>query len=320
MPGLRIRVALVLSALAAVGLTLVPAAVGQETPSLPDCPPGTAPLTPPTPQVSGSPRFPDRVIAGRPFTIEYDTALGVIVQDTLAPPGTAFDSDDPTGLTVTPTVPVPGLAVFTVRYYASSGTPACVQSTSFTVDVELGDPLPTRIGAAEGPTRFIARLLRLPRAGILTNGAPVAGLLWPCTAATALVPVVAELRVERNLRRRPSASSPLTTLTLPDPCGANAFAPGPVASLRYRLVFDDTRGLVVEHRRRQGARYWLRIAQGGRPLGQLRYYVAFRAARGRFAQTWVMAPEAAFERARCRRPPPSTPLGFRTFPLPPCPR
>ncbi|MCV4698512.1 hypothetical protein OFB92_35910, partial [Escherichia coli] len=79
---------------------------------------------------------------------------------------------------------------------------------------------------------------RLPRVGILTSGAPVAGMLWPCAEATAVVPVVAELRVERNLRRRPSASSPLTTLTLPDPCGRDSFAPGPVASLRYRLVFD----------------------------------------------------------------------------------
>lgn len=320
MPALRIEVALVLAAMTAAALALASAAMGQGMPALPDCPSGTAPLTPPTPRVEGSPRFPDRVIAGRPFTIEYDTTLGVAVQDTLGPPGTTFDGDDPTGGLVTPTVPAPGPAAFTVRYYALSGTPACVQSTTFTVDVELGDPLPARIGAAEGPTRFIARLPRLPRVGILTTGAPVAGLLWPCTVATALVPVVAELRVERNLRRRPSASSPLTTLTLTDPCGADAFVPGPVASLRHRLVFDDTRGLVVEHRWKKGARYWLRITQAGRLLGELRYYVAFRAARGRFAQTWVIAPEAAFERARCRRPPPSTPLGFRTFPLPPCPR
>lgn len=314
MPASRIRVTLVLAAMAVAAVALAPSAAGQGAPSLPDCPPGTATLTPPTP------RFPESVIAGRPFTIEYETVVGVIVQDTLAPPGTAFDADDPTGVTVTPTVPAPGPAAFAVRYHSSSGTPACVQRTTFIVNVAIGDRLPARIGAAEGPTRFVTRLPRLPRAGILTTGAPVAGMLWPCTEATALVPVVAELRVERRPRRRPSASSPLTTLTVPDPCGADAFAPGPFASLRYRLVFDDTRGLLVEHRRRQGARYWLRITQGDRLLGQLRYYVAFRAARGRFAQTWVVAPEAAFERARCRRPPRSTPLGFRTWPLPPCPR
>jgi hypothetical protein len=101
-------------------------------------------------------------------------------------------------------------------------------------------------------------------------------------------------------------------------------APAPGATLRFYGDPDVDAGertLAVQHRFKGGARYWLRITQAGRLIGQLRYYTAFRAQRGRFAATWVIAPEAAFEAARCRRPrreDPQTPLGFRKFPIPPC--
>ncbi len=320
-----VRIALAGLLAAACWATLAGGAAGQAT-SVPACPPGSPALPAPTVSVSGSPATPERVVAGRSFTVEYD-ARDVVVQDTLGPPGTTFASNDPTGGLISPTVPAAGPAVFTVRYYDINATAAaaCTQSTTFTVNVELGDLISARIGYSEGPTiKLIGKYARLPRRGDLTGGAPVAGLLFPCTDTTARVPVVAELRIERNLRRAPSVTSPLTTLTLPDPCGpkpSTALARG--ARIRHANIFDSSWTVAVEHRLTGGARYWLRITQAGRLLGQLRYYAAFRPAATRFAEVWVIAPEAAFERARCRklsRGDPTNPLGFRKFPIPPCPR
>jgi hemin uptake protein HemP len=294
--------------------------------SAPPCAPGTPPLPPPTVNATGDPSSPERIVAGRPFTIEYDSRE-VVVQDTAGPPGTTFSSNNATGELIGPTVPTPGTAVFTVRYFAIGATAAtaCTQSTTFTVNVELGDLVSARIGYAEGPTiKLIGRFDRLPKRGALTGGAPVAGLLFPCTDTTARLPIVAELRIERNLRTKPSVASPLRTLTLPDPCGPKpsaALARG--ARIRHANIFDNTWTVAVEHRFGKGARYWLRITQSGRLLGQLRYYVAYRPQARRFAEVWVIAPEAAFEQARCnppRRGDPTRPLGFRKFPIPPCPR
>jgi hypothetical protein len=323
--AIRLPIALVPAVLAAAAMSAAGPGHGQAP--LPDCPPGTAPLPAPAPTVEGSPASPGRVVAGRPFSIRYETDLNVIVQDTLAPAGTTLD--DPGGIEVSATVPAVGVATFTVRYYSSRPQGTCAQSLSFPVAVEGGDPLPARIGYSEGPTiRQAVTLRRLPLRGDLVAGAPVVGMIWDCSATTAKVPVVAELRAERALRRSPSPASPVATLTLADPCGvkaASAAAPG--ALLRYSGTStsedDDSRTLAVEHRLKSGARYSLTVAQAGRLLGRLRYYVAFRAQRGRFAAVWVIAPEAAFEAARCRRPPrgdPRAPLGFRKFPIPACPR
>lgn len=323
MPCRRLALALLVAGAAAAGLAQTAAGQGF---SPPPCPPGTPPLTPPTVRFEGSAAT-SRVIAGRPFTIEYDTAIGVIVLDTVAgAPGTTFDGPAD-GVSASPTVAAPGPAPFTVRYYSADARPGqeCTQSLAFTVPVELGDLIRARIGSSEGRTiKLIGKYDRLPRRGDLTGGAPVAGLLYPCTDTTARVPILVELRVERNLRTKPSAASPLTTLTLPDPCGpkpSTALARG--ARIRHANIFDGTWTVAVEHRIAGGARYWLRITQAGRLVGQLRYYAAFRPAASRFAEVWVIAPEAAFERARCTRPrrgDPTQPLGFRKFPIPPCPR
>ena len=74
---------------------------------------------------------------------------------------------------------------------------------------------------------------------------------------------------------------------------------------------------------KKGARYSVRITQAGRLLAQARFFTAFRAARGSFPPIWVIAPEAAYEAARCtppRRGHGGPPLGFRKWPIPPCPR
>jgi hypothetical protein len=311
----------------AVG-ALAPGAAGQGT-SFPECPPGSPPLPPPAVDVSGSPAT-ERVTAGRPFTIEYDAPIGVIVQDTLGPAGTTFLGNDAGGSSLEPTVPAAGPAGFTVRYYSADarrGT-ECVQRLAFTVPVEVGDLLPARIGYGLGDRIGRGeRYVKLPRKGILANTNVFAGLSWTCSETTALVPVVAELRGGRDLRRAPSPTSPLARLAIPDPCQLKDAAAGvPGAVLRFdggSAVDEGDRALAVEHRRKTGARYWLRITQGDRLLGELRYYVAFRPAARRFSAVWVLAPEAAFERARCRRPrrgDPTIPLGFRKFPIPPCPR
>jgi hypothetical protein len=80
----------------------------------------------------------------------------------------------------------------------------------------------------------------------------------------------------------------------------------------------------VEHRFKRGARYRLRITQADRVLLQLRYYVAFGRKQTMFVQkAWVIAPEAAFKAARCRKRAPGDardPLGYQNYPIPPCPR
>jgi len=265
--------------------------------------------------VKGAPGSPGRFVAGRPFSIEYGGES--IVEETAGPPGTTFASNDLLGATVT--VAAPGPNVFTARYH--DDPPGCSQTFSFTVDVELGDLLSPRSGYAEGLVTEIPRLERVPRKGALTLQAPVTGIQFVCTDTTARVPVVVDLRVERNLRRAPSAASPGATMTVSDPCGppgSTVLAPG--ARLRY--VKEEV--VAVEHRFRKGARYWLRIAQADRVLFQLRYYVAFGRKQTMFVQkAWVIAPEAAFQAARCRklgRYDTRVPLGYQNYPIPPCPR
>jgi hypothetical protein len=310
MRGTPLRIALVLLAVAAAGGALASTAAGQV--SYPACPPGTPPIPPPTVAVKGDPSAPGRIVAGRPFQIEYGGEA--IVQETAGPPGTTFSSNDQLGATVT--VAAPGPAVFTARYY--DDRVGCSQAFSFTVNVEVGDLLAPRSGYAQSPSTFA----RVPRKGVLTGAeTPVVGILFICRDTTASVPVVADLRVERNLRRKPSAASPGATMTVSDPCRrtpTTVLAPG----ARLRHARGET--VTVEHRFRKGARYWLRITQAGRVLFQVRYYVAFGRKRTMFVQpSWVIAPEAAFEAARCRkraRGDLRDPLGYQNYPIPPCRR
>ena len=225
-------------------------------------------------------------------------------------------------------VPEPSVrtTTFTVRYYDAliPEAAACLQRLDFTVEVEVGDPVTDTLGYTEGPTGRSFPFRRLRPRGDLLGGAPIVGLSWPCSSTSALVPVVAELRVENDLRVRPSPRSALVRLELPDPCaGRNAAARGPGAGLRFTTGGQETgegeRELAVEHRRKQGGRYALRVTQGARLVGQLRYYVAFRPQNGGKPRLWVIAPEAAFSRARCHTPPNDSPLGFRPFPIPACP-
>jgi hypothetical protein len=305
-----VRIALVVAVVAAGWTALGGGAAGQA--QFPPCPPGTAPIPPPTVAVKGDPSAPERFVAGRPFQIEYGGEA--IVQETTGPPGTTFSSNDLLGATVT--VAAPGPAVFTARYH--DGVVGCSQTFSFTVNVEVGDPLVPRSGYAQGPSTFA----RVPRKGVLTGPeTPVVGILFICHDTTASVPVVADLRVERNLRRKPSAASPGATMTVSDPCRTTpttVLAPG----ARLRHARGET--VTVEHRFRKGARFWLRITQAGRVLFQLRYYVAFGRKRTMFVSpAWVIAPEAAFEAARCRRLSRGDlrdPLGYQKYPIPPCPR
>jgi hypothetical protein len=318
MRGAPLRIALVLLALAAPAAALASTAAGQV--SFPACPPGTPPLPVPVPKAQGSPASPERVVAGKPFSIRYETNLGVVVQDTLAPPGTSFAFNDPGGSEVSLTVPAAGPAQFTVRYWSIDAPRGaeCTQSLTFTVNVEVGDLLVPRGGYAQSPSIFA----RVPRKGVLRGReTPVVGIVFICRETTASVPVVADLRVERNLRRRPSAASPGATMTVPDPCSrtpTTVLAPG----ARLRHASGET--VTVEHRFRKGARYWLRITQADRVLFQLRYYVAFGRKFTMFVQpSWVIATEAAFEAARCRRLSRGDlrdPLGYQKYPIPPCPR
>jgi hypothetical protein len=310
-----VRIALALAAVAAGCAALGGGAAGQA--QLPPCPPGAPPIPPPTVTAKGDLSAPERIVAGRPFQIEYGVP-GNIVQETAGPPGATFSSNDQLGATVT--VAAPGPAVFTARYYDAEASPAtaCTQTFSFTVNVEVGDLLAPRSGYAQSPSTFA----RVPRKGVLTGPeTPVVGILFICRDTTGSVPVVADLRVERNLRRRPSAASPGATMTVSDPCRrtpTTVLAPG----ARLRHARGET--VTVEHRFRKGARYWLRITQAGRVLFQVRYYVAFGRKRTMFVQpSWVIAPEAAFEAARCRRRSRGDlrdPLGYQNFPIPPCPR
>jgi hypothetical protein len=326
------RVALLAVTVAACGW-LVAAGPAQGAGPFPECAPGTPALPAPAVTAQGRSReAPSRIVAGRPFELTYDeSAVGV--QDTLAvSPGIAFDGTN-VGNLLTVTVATPGAATFTVRYFDANATRAnaCVQSSTFTIGVEAGDPVVGRLGAIEGPEPLWPRggPPRLPKKGLLSTGPPLVGTLWRCSATTGRIPVVAELFIERKLTRRPSESSPLVgRLTVPDPCGTQpllrARAPGAILSF-YGDPEEDggERSLTAVTTFKVGARYWLRITQAGRLIGQARYYAAFRPAATRFSAIWVIAPQAAFERARCRRPPrenPSVPLGWRTFPIPRCPR
>jgi len=308
-----VGIALTLTVVVAGGAMLAGGAAGQAP--YPPCPPGTAPIPPPTVTVKGDPGSPGRFVAGRPFSIEYGGEA--IVEETAGPPGTTFSSNDLLGATVT--VAAPGPNVFTARYH--DDPPGCSQTFSYTVDVEIGDLISPRGGYAEGPVTEISRFDRVPRKGALTLQAPVAGVQFVCTDTTGRIPVVVDLRVERNLRRAPSAASPGATMTVPDPCsrtGATVLAPG----ARLRHARGDI--VAVDHRFRRGARYWLRITQADHVLFQLRYYVAFGRKQTMFVQkAWVIAPEAAFEAARCRKRPrydTRYPLGYQNYPIPPCPR
>lgn len=325
------RIALVVLALGVAWAAGAATAAGQGGPAYPPCPPGSPPLPAPGVTAQGpSSDAPTRIVAGRPFTLTYDERV-VGVQDTAAgTPGTTFDS--PIGSLLTVTVPTPGPASFTVRYFDANATrtTACLQSSTFAIDVEAGDPVSGRTGAIEGTEPRWPRggPPRLPRKGSLYSGPPFVGALWECSGATGRIPITAELFVERALARRPGQASRVGRLTIDDPCGTQSTtaARAPGATLRFYGGPDADGGertLAVQHRFKQAARYWLRITQAGRLIGQLRYYVAFRPQAGRFAAVWVIAPEAAFEAARCRRPPrgdPRAPLGFRKFPIPPCPR
>jgi hypothetical protein len=308
-----VGIGLTLAVVVAGGALWAGGAAGQAP--VPPCPPGTAPIPPPTVTVTGDAGSPTRFVAGRPFSIEYGGES--IVEETAGPPGTIFTSNDLLGADVT--VPAPGPAVFTARYH--DDRVGCSQTFAFTVAVEAGDLLTARGGYSEGPVGEIHRFDRLPRRGALTFQAPVVGIYFQCTDTTGRIPVVAELRVERNLRRAPSAATPVATLTVPDPCsttGSTVLAPG----ARLRHVGGAV--VAVEHRFRRGARYWLRITQADRVLLQVRYYVAFGRKQTMFVQkAWVIAPQAAFEAARCRKRPPGDvrdPLGYQNYPIPPCAR
>ncbi|MGE0027297.1 MAG: hypothetical protein AB7O78_04645 [Thermoleophilia bacterium] len=308
-----VGIALTLTAVVIGGAVVAGGAAGQ-TP-YPPCPPGTTPIPPPAVTVRADPGSPGRFVAGRPFTIEYGGES--IVEETAGPPGTTFATNDLLGATVT--VAAAGPAVFTARYHADP--PGCSQTFSYTVEVEAGDLLTPSGGYGEGPVGETGRFDRLPRKGALTLQAPVVGIQFVCFDTTGAIPVVVDLRVERNLRRKPSATSPGATMTVSDPCGpksSTVLAPG--ARLRY--LKEEV--LAVEHRFRRGARYRLRITQADRVLFQARYYVAFGRKQTMFVQkAWVIAPEAAFEAARCRtRPRYDTryPLGYQNYPIPPCPR
>ena len=305
----------------AAGLTA--GGAGAQT-ILPDCAPGTPAPAPPTPNVTGDPGSPTRVIAGRRFSVEYDSpGLAVAVQDTAGPPGTVFDFGNQGDL-ITVRAPSAGAVPLTARYYdVRSGT--CVHSFTFTVAVEPGDLVPPGIGAGDGGLIRGTRLAPLPRGGLLAGDAPKVGLEYPCEGVQAVVPLSAVLRIERRLFRRPSTSSETVRLDIPDPCQTgSAIARAPGVLIRFvgdqSGVDEGVRILGIEHPGKGAGRFWVQVFQGTRLLGGLRYYTAFRPAARRFTRSWVIAPEAAFERARCRRPPGGVPLGFRTWPFPPCAR
>jgi hypothetical protein len=289
---------------------------------LPDCAPGTPPLPVPVVKVEADPGNAGRIVAGRFFTIEYDDpALTVAVQNTVLPPGAVIDGTDD-GNFITLALPAAGAIPLTAKYYDLEHNGTCVQSLTYTVNVEAGDLVPAGIGATEGggPT-----FKKLPKVGINTGGLPSVGLSWLCTGTQAVVPVSAVLREERVLRKRPSVTSKTLRIDLPDPCSTKSVtvtSPGVVMRfLAFRYVDEGDRVISVEHRARHGRRYWLQILQGTRVLGSLRYYVAWRPQNLSRPAAWVVAPEAAFEKARCKRPRAfEAPLGLHKYPLPPCVR
>lgn len=321
------RIAVVCGALAAAGPFAAPAA-GQSDPLFPPCAPGVPAPPPPAVVVEGARDSPTRIVAGRPFSLDFE---GDSPADSLeaAVPGTTLQ--DPRFGVMTVVVPTPGPAAFTLRYIAggASRATACTWPHTFTIDVEEGDPVVARLGAIEGPdARWpLSGPPRLPRRGLLTTGRPLVGLQWTCTGTTSGVPLVAELFVERRLGRSPTEASPAGRLVT-DACATDdvtrARAPG--ALLQFIGGPDADGGerdltALISHKR--GARYWLRVTQGARLVGQSRFFVAFRGQRGRFASLYVIAPEASYVAASCRRPRRGDgrfPLGFRTWPFPACRR
>lgn len=318
-----------LAALAAASLALVAAlsvgGAGAAT-ILPDCAPGTPAPPPPTPVVTGEPSSPTRIVAGRPFTIDYTGGDGsVTVQSTTVPPGTLFDPGfDAGGSVLYLSLPAAGPVPLTAHYYlVLNGT--CVHRFPFTVNVEPGDLVPAGLRVGQGELRDSPRFERLPRRGVNTDGNPAVGLSYGCTALEAIVPITAVLREERDLRRSPSPTSHTLQIAIADPCqtkSVSAVSPG--VALKFvagSSRFDEgLRTIGVEHRAKAGRRYQLQILQGDRVIGGLRYYAAFRSQNGPSPALWVVAPEAAFERARCKRPKSPAPLGLKHYPFPPCPR
>ena len=313
------------AALVAGSLALIAASHGTaQGGPLPPCPAGTPAPTPPTVSATlsavGSPA---RLVAQRPIAIEYDDPnLAVSVQSTSGPPGTVVQFDD--GNFVTLTVPAPGRVAFTAAYYVTrDGT--CTHSFTYELDVTAGDLVPARTGVTRSfSPRGGFRLERLPKFGDYDGGPPAVGLVYACDGAKAPVPLSVVLSHEKNVRRAPSAASPSVRLDIPDPCTTPSRS---VAGLGARLLFvnhdrpdEGERFFAVQVKTRAPARYWVRFAQDARPLGSLRFFTDWKPQRGRFSAGWVMATEAGFERARCRRPPSFSGLGFRPWGLPPCPR
>ena len=330
MRTLLVRTVLLCIGAGAVGWFAATAGAQTGAP-FPACPPAATPLPAPGVSAQGPSRdAPARIIAGRPFTLTYDETV-VGVQDTAsATSGTTFDN--PAGSLLSVVVPTPGPAVFTVRYFDANATraTACVWSAAFTVNVEAGDPVSGRVGAIEGPEpRWPLRgPPRLPAKGFLSGGPPLVGALWQCTGTTGRIPVVADLFVERRLARRPSEVSPAGHLTVDDPCSTESIiaARAPGALLRFYGGPDADNGerdLTAVVNFKKGARYWLRITQAGRLIGQVRYFAAWQYQHLAYPTIWVIAPQAAYEAARCHRPKRGfggPPLGFRKWPIPPCPR
>jgi len=313
------------AALVAGSLALLAASHGAaQSGSLPPCPPGTPAPAPPTVEAHrASVGSPERLVAGRPLSIEYDDPnLTVAVQSTTGPPGTVVDLDD--GDAVTLTLPAPGQVTMTAAYYVlRNGT--CTFPFTYTLDVAPGDLVPAGVGAARGfSSRGGYRFAKLPRFGDADPLKPSAGLVFRCDGAQAPVPLSLVLHAERRLPRRPSEASPSVRLDIPDPCTTKTTR---VVGLGARLWFvshdrfdEGERALAVEITTKAPTRFWMRVAQDARSLGSMRFFTEWKPQNGRFDRGWVMAPEAGFERARCRRPPGATALGFRRWSLPPCPR
>jgi hypothetical protein len=313
------------AALVAGSLALIAASHGTaQGGPLPPCPPGTPAPAPPTVTANlsavGSPA---RLVAQRPIDIEYDDPnLAVSVQSTSGPPGTVVQTDD--GNLVTLTVPAPGRVAFTAAYYVTrDGT--CTHSFTYELDVQAGDLVPAGVGATRGfSPRGGFRFTRLAKFGDYDGAKPSAGLVFACDGAKAPVPLSLVVHVERRLARRPSETSPSVRLDVPDPCTTPTRR---VVGLGVRLWFvshdrpdEGERFFALEVTTKAPARWWARFAQDVRPLGSLRFYTAWKPQNGFYPKGWVMATEAGFERARCRRPPFTTGLGFRRWPLPACQR
>ena len=266
-------------------------------------------------------------MAGRLIDIEYDDPTGTVaVQETIGPPGTIFDAGIADGEFVTLRLPAAGAVPMTAKYFVNSGNATCAHSFTFTLQVETGDLVPAGIGVTRPfSSRGGNEFRKLPRNGDFDGSAPAPGLAFACGGSQAVVPLTALLHFERNLRRRPSASSPTLRLDVPDPCASTTRAASvPGARLRYvnssRYENEDERLFAAEILTKEPRRFWLEMFQGTHAVGSLRFYTAWKPQSGRFPKGWVIASEADFERARCKRPSPFTGLGFRRWPLPPCVR